>query len=214
MTIDRLFFVFLLPKTDEMKKETAFAKKLLATLLVCLSVALFPSCDKEGAAIHRMCREIHSQYPQATLQDVYKTCYQDYFGAEHLVTDTAAARFYLHQEIEECRGTDMSAMPTEEPTGFRHRFSRVNLSNVTNGELTEEQILADFLNAAGKDNAYGDDWQGEWDKIAAIALEVNPDWADTALQAELQDAARGNHPVRHSDAFRNAYNPHYRIVKR
>ncbi len=130
------------------------------------------------------------------------------------MTDTAAARMYLHTELEEWYGTDMSAMPKEEPTGFRHRFVRVNLSEIYDGELTEDQLLAMFIEAAGKDNAFSNNWAAEWDMIVKVALKVNPKWSDPELQSELEEAARTNHAVRHSDAFRNAYNPHYRIVKR
>lgn len=190
-------------------------KKLLSTLLlISLSIILLSSCNNEEKAIREMCQDIHSRYPKATLQDLYKTCYQDYFGAEHLMTDTAAARMYLHAELEEWQGTDMSAMPKEEPTGFRHRFVRVNLSKIYDGELTEDQLLAMFIEAANKDNAFGDDWVAEWDKIVKVALMVNPNWSDPELQSELEEAAHTNHAVRHSDAFREAYNPHYRIVKR
>ena len=188
-------------------------KWICKLFLLCLSIVLFSSCHNEDKLIRQMCEDLHTRYPQATLQDIYKTCYQDYFGAEHLLTDTASAREYLSLELDECRETDMSAMPNEEPTGFRHRFSRINLSNVVNGKLTEQQLLAMFIEAAAKDNAFGDDWTGEWDKIASIALEVNPGWRDSALMAELQEAAQTNRAVRHSEAFRKAYNPHYRIVK-
>ena len=180
--------------------------------LVAGGIAAIPF-NKEEKAIRQMCVEIHEQYPLATLQDVYKTCYQDYFGAEHLMNDTASARQYLQKELEECRNTDMSLMPKREPTGFRHRFTRINLVSVADGELTEEQLLALFFEAASKDNAYGDSWAEEWQKIESIAIKVCPDWADQALQAELQEAARNKQAVRHSEAFRNAYNPHYRIVR-
>lgn len=174
---------------------------------------LMISCNNEdNKAIRLMCEEIHEQYPLATLQDVYKTCYQDYFGAEHLMSDTAAARRYLSMEIETCRDTDMSFMPKREPTGFRHRFTRINLACVVDGELTEDQLLSLFIKAASKDNAFGDSWAEEWQKIESIALQVCPDWADEPLQAELRLAAKGKHAVRHSEAFRNAYNPHYRII--
>ena len=174
---------------------------------------LLSSCDKEERAIHEMCRDIHTRYPQATLQDIYKTCFQDYYGAEHLMTDTVAARFYLHQELEECQESPLSAMPEQEPTGFRHRFIRVNLSNVIKGNWTEEQLLDRFIEAAGKDNAYGQDWVAEWEKIVDIALKVHPGWSDPSLQAELHEAAKNGQAVRHSEAFREAYHPHYRIVK-
>ncbi len=188
-------------------------KWICKLFLLCLSIALFSSCHNEDKLIRQMCEDLHTRYPQATLQDIYKTCYQDYFGAEHLLTDTASAREYLSLELDECRETDMSAMPNEEPTGFRHRFSRINLSNVVNGKLTEQQLLTMFIEAAAKDNAYGDNWTSEWDRIATIALKVNPGWRDPELMAELQEAAQTNQAVRHSEAFRKAYNPHYRIVK-
>ena len=176
-------------------------------------LALFMlSCDNEKEAIRQMCEEIHAHYPLATLQDIYKTCYQDFFGAEHLMNDTAAARHYIHQELEQCRDTDMSAMPKYEPTGFRHRFTRVNFSNIVDGDITEEQLVTMFIDAAGKDNAFSDNWEEEWYKIEKTALEVNPGWGDGALQSELHEAAYRNYAVRHSDAFRENYNPHYRIV--
>ena len=174
---------------------------------------LLVSCKNEDKAIRAMCMAIHEDYPFATLQDVYKTCYQDFFGAEHLMNDTAAARKYIHYELEQCRDSDLNAMPKREPTGFRHRFVRINFSCLIDGELTEEQLLTMFIDAAGKDNAYSDDWLSEWYKIEKIALEVNPAWADGSLQSELRDAAYGKYAVRHSEAFRNNYNPHYRIVK-
>lgn len=182
-------------------------KSLIAILL------LLTACHTDDKTIRQMCESLHRQYPEATLQDVYKTCYQDYFGAEHLVSDTASARLYLNKELEECRDTDMSLMPKREPTGFRHRFTRINLSCVVDGELTEKQLLDMFLEAAGKDNAFGDDWVGEWEKIENIALKTNHLWADPKLQADLREAAQNKRAVRHSEAFRNTYHPHYRIVK-
>lgn len=172
------------------------------------------SCGtSEDKSICRMCQYIHNQYPKATLQDIYKTCYQDFFGAEHLMNDTAAARFYINYELKQCEYSDLSLMPYNEPTGFRHRFTRVNFSNIVEGKITEEQLVMRFIDAAEKDNAYGDDWASEWKKIEEIALKVNPEWKDIELQQELTKAAENKQAVRHSEAFRNNYNPHYRIVR-
>ena len=186
-------------------------KKLLF-LLTSLVIIAMTSCKNDDRAIREMCQYIHNQYPLATLQDIYKTCYQDFFGAEHLMNDTAAARQYISYELKQCRDTDLSLMPQREPTGFRHRFTRINFSNIVNGELTEEQLVMMFINAAGKDNAFSNDWASEWENIEKIALEFNPSWADAELQAELTEAAKHRYAVRHSEAFRNNYNPHYRIV--
>lgn len=186
--------------------RVAFA--VLTSLLMACSTAP----DSEENAIRTMCTEIAEHYPQATLQDVYKTCFQDFFGAEHLLKDTAMAHSYLAAEITLCKNQDLSAMPSFEPTGFRHRFVRINLSEVFNGQMSEEELFARFADAAGTDNAFSNNWTEEWQRIEKIALEVHPAWTDTILQAALQFAASTASPVRHSEAFRQAYNPHYRII--
>ena len=203
MTMKKLLFL-----------QKNYMKNFLRILMIGISSFLMSSCDNSNdKAIRKMCQYIHNQYPLATLQDIYKTCYQDFFGAEHLMNDTAAARYYINYELEQCKDSDLSLMPKREPTGFRHRFVRINFSNIVDGELTEEQLVIMFINAAGKDNAFSDDWASEWRQIEKIALEVNPDWKDAELQSELMKAAEGNYAVRHSEAFRKNYNPHYRIVK-
>ena len=189
-------------------------KRFLTILIMGISSFFMLSCgDSNEKNIRQMCQYIHTQYPLATLQDIYKTCYQDFFGAEHLMNDTAAARYYINYELEQCKNTDLSLMPKREPTGFRHRFVRINFSNIVDDELTEEQLVMMFINAAGKDNAFSDDWASEWKLIEKIALEVNPDWQDPELQSELTEAAENKYAVRHSEAFRENYNPHYRIVR-
>lgn len=188
--------------------RVAFA--VLTSLLMACSTAP----DNDEKAIRTMCTEIAERYPQATLQDVYKTCYQDFFGAEHLLKDTAMAHNYLMSEIAACKDENLSAMPDYEPTGFRHRFTRVNLSLIHAGQLSESELFSRFVDAAGQNNAYSDNWSAEWQQIETIALEMHPQWQDSALQAELRHAASVPCAVRHSEAFRNAYHPHYRIVRK
>lgn len=186
--------------------------------LFAFAVFIFAACTTqkptEEQAIRSMCEEIVLHYPQSTLQDVYKTCFQDFFGAEHLLRDTAAAHQYLKAEIEATTGQDLSAMPDYEPTGFRHRFTRVNLSLVHNGQMSEKELFARFVEAAGTNNAFADNWEDEWEKIETIALDVHPAWADSVLQSELHYAASIHGAVRHSETFRQNYNPHYRIIKK
>ena len=182
-------------------------------LIAIFVLAFATSCNNEEKDIQRMCEEMAKQYPASTLQDVYKTCYQDFFGAEHIASDEIAARFSLQKELKGCHDADLSAMPKKEPTGFRHRFTRINLSCVIDGEMSEDELLKLFLRASSKDNKLDKDWAQEWEKIEKIALQVSPGWNNPELQDYLKKMAKENQPVRHSDAFRKAYNPHYRIVK-
>ena len=206
-----LFFVSLQRHLKSMqKKAVLFLFCLVQSFAGMYAHTPFDVPEEE---VRAMCIEMIEQYPAATLQDVYKTCYQDFFGAEHLMRDSLSARHYLISELEQCTAHDLQAMPLREPTGFRHRFVRINLRNIIEGNMTPEELLALFIDAAGKENALHAEWVSEWRQIEVIALQVHPAWRDEELQKELRKAADLQAAVRHSDAFRNTYHPHYRIIR-
>lgn len=174
----------------------------------------------EESAIRQMCTDIATRYPEATLQDVYKTCYQDFFGAEHLMRDTVAARNYLHYELEQMtKEPIVNTIPFFEPTGFRHRYVRVNLREVIEKRMTEDELLLLFIEAATDEkiqslkNEAMNGWAKEWEQIERIALLVHPSWSNEALQKALREAAEMQQAVHHSETFQSAYKPHYRIIK-
>ena len=72
-------------------------------------------------------------YPESTLQDVYKSFYQDHFGPGHMIADTASARQYLMYELSQM--TEKPAIYYE-PTGRKGRFVRVYLSAVADNLIT------------------------------------------------------------------------------
>lgn len=190
-------------------RQLLFISLLALTLSACSRSGSFPE-----SAVRDMCEQMVAQYPEANLQDVYKTCYQDFFGAEHLMQDTAAARQYLRYELSQMDDAPTEyVMPLREPTGFRHRFERINLVLVQNGTMSEELLLQLFIDAAGKNNALHGQWEEEWQQIERIALEVHPAWRDDELQTLLREAASNRQAVRHSENFRNSYKPHYRIIR-
>lgn len=177
---------------------------------------LFVSCGtrkiNEEQAIRTFCQELALNYPEATLQDLYKSCYQDFFGPEHLLRDTAFAHRYLKSELEECQDMNLGALPPYELTGFRHRFMRVNLSEVLEGRMSESELFARSLQAYPESDTLALSWTEEWNRIEEVAISVNPAWEDAELQAALRNAADQNAAAHHSDAFRRAYKPHYRLV--
>lgn len=199
-------------------------KKYLSPLFLVLCLAVFTGCTgravltaDEAEACRNMCEGIRQFFPSSTLQDVYKTCYQDFFGTEHLLGDTAAARRYLHEEIENCKGQDLSGMSMYEATGFRRNYLRVSLAAVLLGEMSEEELWEMFVSKPSEGSRQpsdaGHSWAEEWQAIEAIALKENPKWADETLQAQLREAAEQQAAVHHSQLFRENYNPHYRIVE-
>ena len=151
-------------------------------------------------------------YPESTLQDVYKSFYQDRFGPGHMIADTASARQYLMYELSNM--TDKSEVYYE-PTGNKGRFVRVYLSAVADGLITADQLLDAFVRSANGVQKTEIDWETEWHHIEEIIvkndIQINGFEADAAL---LREASRQNQAVHHSRAYNAAYHPHYRIVER
>ena len=163
-----------------------------------------------------MCEQIAEQYPAATLQDVYKTCYQDFFGPGHMVTDSTAALRYIHSEVEELtkeKECELTIESNDEPTGFRHRFVRIDLRRIVLDQISEEEVLCRFMESANTAAPVHDAWADEWAEIEAIALEVQPAWQNEELQQALREAAAKKQAIRHSESYRNTYKPHYRIIR-
>ena len=186
-------------------------RKAVLYSILCLCV-IFLSCkqDSYSLAIREAIERQMATYPESTLQDVYKSFYQDRFGPGHMITDTASARQYLLKELSE---NDVASTVHFEPTGSEGRFVRVYLSAVADSLITAEQLLDAFVRSANMVKAETD-WEAEWTTIVGIikkyGIEVNGK-EDAAL---LEEASRDRQAVHHSRAYDAAYHPHYRIVER
>jgi glyoxylase-like metal-dependent hydrolase (beta-lactamase superfamily II) len=171
-----------------------------------------PSDMKEK--VQQAVREQLKKYPKSRLQDIYKSFFQDYFGPEHLISDTAMAAKYLRQELEAGIGSTGEILET---VGWEGRFYRVNLSAVKENKIPYSVLLDAFVRSA--DDAAKPPlpvWRAQWDVIQSYIDDLQlhlPDYgADSdSLQKMLRS---GRYAVHHSHAFNDAYNPHYRIVSK
>ena len=183
--------------------------KLLLVLFFSCSFGLFgqqfDTLSLRIAIEHQM-----ADYPESTLQDIYKSFYQDRFGPGHIISDTTSARSYLMYELSE-----MSEVSTVyyEPTGSEGRFVRVYLSAVADGLITADQLLDAFVRSANMVKAETD-WEAEWKAVVGTitkyGIRVNG-FEDGSL---LEEASRNRQAVHHSRTYNEAYHPHYRIVER
>ena len=156
------------------------------------------------------------QYPKARLLDIYKSCFQDYMGAEHLVADTASVRAYLERELATTSLDEL--MPWYfEPCGVNGNYVRVSLRSVIEGKITTQQLLDAFIASANSEERPSvESWTTRWhdiiDTIDHMGLAL-PHYDEDKLfiQNVLE---QGKYAISHSPEYREAYAPHYRIVKR
>ena len=155
-----------------------------------------------------------SEYPESRLIDLYKSCFQDFMGPEHLISDTQSAKAYLDEELT----TDDEMPPwLFEYCGIDGRFVRVSLRAVKEGRISAEFLLDAFIRSA---NACArpdiEKWRERWGEIVGILDKMDlslPHYADD--RQFIDDLlASGRYAVSHSPEYREAYHPHYRIIER
>lgn len=168
----------------------------------------------ERQAVQRAIERQLSHYPQSTMQDIYKSFYQDRFGAGHMISDTAAVREYMQYELRLAAVDDTVVWPPlSEPVGAHGNYVRVYLTCVTDDMLTAEQLLGAFVRSAEPPKQPRQSWAEEWQHIARAAQEAGVTCSDEDSRLLMQ-AAQDNRAVHHSKAYSKAYRPHYRIVRK
>ena len=183
---------------------------LLILALACSFSLLGQSIDT--IAVRSAIERQLTTYPESTLQDIYKSFYQEHFGPGHIISDTASARRYLMRELSEMGETQS---PYFEPTGSQGDYVRVYLSAVADNLITAEQLLDAFVRSANSRQKPVVSWMEKWQAIISIiqANKIELKGFETDLPL-LTEAARNNQAVHHSRRYNDAYHPHYRIVER
>lgn len=145
-------------------------------------------------------REHAARYPLMEPQDYAKLAFQSEFGPEHMVTDREAVLRYLKQEWS---GLPEGGLPVPpEPIGGG--LCRIHLAGCSERQLP---LLADLFFRSAQEH-YGT-LQGLHDRLTLVRA-LNVPGMETWL-AEYEAAACPM--VRHSETFRMAYEPHYRVIK-
>lgn len=150
-------------------------------------------------------------HPSMTAQDIAKLCYQAAHGAEHLLLNLDRARSYFMAEWE-ATAPDGS-IPVSEP--ISDRVARVNLAAWKAAGRTPEDLFDRFAATATV--------SGEGDTLLqAYLAEISTYLQTQGVSVSYEDwtaflswyDSQGRPAVHHSEAYREAEKPAYRIVLR
>ena len=182
-------------------------KGILCSLLLC---ALLACSGKSG--VHTAVERMLSDYPASTLQDIYKSFFQDRFGPGHIVADTAQAAVYLRHELESVDNLDVKLY---EPTGEHCNYYRVALAAIASGKVPFDTYLSCFLRSVREvETVDVEVWAAEWalkEKVIASMDLGLPGYAEDAA-AIMELLSQGHYAVHHSREYNAHYAPHYRII--
>lgn len=153
------------------------------------------------------------KYPKATLQDVYKGSFQDYFGPAHLLNDRKAVKNYIEYELSKA---DTLGGGYYESCGWRGQYLRVNLSVIADSIVPIESFIDAFVASAQGEPTFSQEWLDEWNMIQRTVKRLYPDLEHFATDSAhiAQQLSEGNYVMHHSRAFNQHYHPHYRIIRR
>lgn len=192
------------------------------------SLLAFASCsqkkseEKSNSALVDKLQTYMSTYPESHLCDVYKFCFQDYFGLEHLLTDSMAAVAYIEREIAESDSADWEQPLFCYPL-LDSNYYRVDINYVRKGIVPVGTLVSAMLQSAntelsenGEASSRLAEWKERWKEIMSALQQVSPkplDFEDDSL-AISNLLAEGKYAYHHSRTFNETYHQHYRIIRR
>ncbi len=204
-----------------------------------LSIALIMSFSVSAQNIEGFINRQMQTYPKSRLLDIYKSCFQDYMGAEHLVSDRQRVKAHLDEELNTFSLDDL--MPWYyELCGIDSSYYRVSIRAIKEGIITEDQLLDAFIRSANgrssescqarldgrvvtdegeansKTRLSVESWSDRWHMIIGTIDQMKLDLPNLQEDKQFIDSVLsvGKYAISHSPDYREAYNPHYRIIER
>lgn len=149
------------------------------------------------------------KYPLMTPADAVKLLYQSEFGGGHLITDPESCLNYLHAEFNHTPQIAGSYLTEEIGNGF----VRVNLAALNPSCLSVDELGQAFLRSAAQHHGNMDSFRKKLAILTELTLKGKMPFSVYSLQTYLADYEKaGFPPVSHSEIYRNAYHPAYRVV--
>lgn len=152
---------------------------------------------------------IHAdRYPKMEPTDAVKLIYQNEFGGGHMIPSPEKALSYLRREYDATLHDPTQPLREEIGNGM----VRINLAALQPEEL--ELLGQAFLQSAVAHRGELGRFLEKLALLRALTGEGVFGFSTEELERYLVEYAKNNYPmVSHSEAYRTAYHPAYRIIK-
>lgn len=157
--------------------------------------------------LEQILTEHAARYPAMEPTDAVKLIYQNEFGGGHLIRDEERCLEYLRREFEKT-ARDPASAPIEQ---IGNGILRVNLAALPREEL--ERLGQVFLRSAAAHPGQLERFLEKLEILRQMTKRGIFCFSEEELRGYLRSYARAGYPaVSHSEAYRTAYHPAYRIV--
>lgn len=152
------------------------------------------------------------QTPRMAPTDAVKLAFQSAFGCGHLLCDKAACTDFVRREMEQI--SENASVPAFTPIGGC--MCRLNLASPVVRKLSPERITEMMLLTSERVEARYDNserFENALSLIVSAAQSAEAPFALSELESYLASyRAQGCPAVSHSEWYRQAYHPAYRVV--
>ena len=147
------------------------------------------------------------RYPLMQPTDAVKLIYQNEFGGGHLIRDEQACLNYLRREYADLEKNPTALLYEDIGNGI----VRVNLAAVKPEDL--EQLGQNFIASAAKHKGTLDGFLNKLEVLRTLTAEGVFAFDLDVLNSYLSEYKSAGYPtVSHSEQYRQAYKPSYRII--
>ena len=160
-------------------------------------------------ALSQILTDHASRYPMMEPTDAVKLIYQNEFGGGHLIRDVDCCLAYLLREYQSVQQNPDAPLMEDIGNGL----IRVCLNALDAHGYTPEALGADFIRSAGQHRGTLESFLQKLEILKQLTAEgifaFSPETLDMYLSSYKE---AGYSMVSHSEAYRKAYGPAYRIV--
>jgi len=155
-------------------------------------------------------------YPKMQIQDMIKLIYQNEFAGGHFITNETDSFMRLQEECHSLRvhslGTKIPANALFEKIG--NGLCRLHLTALINGDINLKTANRFFVSTANSICGGIQSFEEKLDVLRKCCKDRELPYPLEELEAYLHFyQSQGYPPVSHSENYRTAYSPTYRIVK-
>lgn len=156
-----------------------------------------------------------ARYPLSAVDDHYKLCHQAALGSEHALNDVQAARSWLDQELDEIAKAPPASFdePLIEVISPGSQILRVNLRPFLRSGGAPDNLFQAFVLTANRPRGNTDLLQRYWQTIIELARQGEILFQPQRLNEFIVEMALNGFPaIHHSQTYRQAYQPSYRVI--
>ena len=169
--------------------------------------------DNEAAGFREVVSLHLRRYPAMEMQDLYKLTFQAAMGSEHAVPSREGARQWLDREFATLE--PVPAEPATDPLSPDGELIRIHLRAFEERGGNPDKLLDAFVATAQVYEGSTDRLERLWGHLESMAAAGGIDFELDQLEAFLAEMRSLGFPaVRHSNTYRELYQPAYRVVLR